>query len=385
MPAHRANVTELGRLLNRIAQPVYVLDEELTIVFANRACLDWLGPTADGIIGTRCVYHSAPPADGPEVVASGLCPPPTVLDGETCRALIGAEGSLPGQRYARFLPLAAEGDVFGVVAIVESGRSTAGFRRRWRSLRRPARSRRRAAAEPVALHDCDSPISSGIRGPVSVRSLDRPGACHALGPPAGRVGGRQPGERSADRSRGSGRQHLAAAIHYAAAGSRPLAASQAAQLLGNVQDAALLPLDCSLLAADLVEAVLAAVGRASQRSGADQPGTLLLHRVDELAADVQVQLADLLGPTFGPLAADRNGRRAAGRTRAAGRVPCRVGRLAEHDHDRVAAAGRAARRPAALGPTVPRRPQCGRIAADRRLFPSGPRPARRLLLAGQPG
>ena len=46
-----------------------------------------------------------------------------------------------------------------------------------------------------------------------------------------------------------------------------------------------------LLGADLLEAAGAAVARPGVRG---EPGTLLLHRVDELPAEVQVQLADLL-------------------------------------------------------------------------------------------
>ena len=52
-----------------------------------------------------------------------------------------------------------------------------------------------------------------------------------------------------------------------------------------------MPLDCAVLGADLIEAAGAAVARPGVRG---EPGTLLLHRVDELPAEVQVQLADLL-------------------------------------------------------------------------------------------
>jgi DNA-binding NtrC family response regulator len=50
-------------------------------------------------------------------------------------------------------------------------------------------------------------------------------------------------------------------------------------------------LDCSLLGADLPEAVAAAVARGKRSAEPASPGTLLLHRVDELSADVQVELA----------------------------------------------------------------------------------------------
>jgi DNA-binding NtrC family response regulator len=52
-----------------------------------------------------------------------------------------------------------------------------------------------------------------------------------------------------------------------------------------------MPLDCAVLGADLLEAAGAVIARPAVRG---EPGTLLLHRVDELPAEVQVQLADLL-------------------------------------------------------------------------------------------
>jgi DNA-binding NtrC family response regulator len=85
---------------------------------------------------------------------------------------------------------------------------------------------------------------------------------------------------------GSGRQHLAAAIHYGA------------------EAGTFMPLDCSLLGAELLEAVLAAMTKekllvldeAASKLGpaSSSPGTLLFHRIDELSSDVQLELASLL-------------------------------------------------------------------------------------------
>ena len=86
---------------------------------------------------------------------------------------------------------------------------------------------------------------------------------------------------------GSGRQHLAAAIHYGA----NAASRRASPMLAEAGSRTLVPLDCSLLGADLLEAVAAAVARGKRSGEQASPGTLLLHRVDELSADVQVELA----------------------------------------------------------------------------------------------
>ena len=83
---------------------------------------------------------------------------------------------------------------------------------------------------------------------------------------------------------GSGRRHLAAAIHY---GANPPSPERSGDDAGC-------RLDCSLLGADLLEEVAAAVARGRQSGEKTVPGTLLLHRVDEISTDVQVELAGLL-------------------------------------------------------------------------------------------
>jgi len=83
---------------------------------------------------------------------------------------------------------------------------------------------------------------------------------------------------------GSGRRHLAAVIHHGE--SRAASDSASARIL--------VPLDCSLLGADVQETLADAVAHAAAREPPSLPGTLLLHRVDELPADVQAALADFL-------------------------------------------------------------------------------------------
>ena len=78
---------------------------------------------------------------------------------------------------------------------------------------------------------------------------------------------------------GSGRQRLAAAIHYGR---------------DKMDAGAFVPLDCSLLGADLIEAASSAIVRSAARDEDAGTATLLLHRVDELAADVQVELHDFI-------------------------------------------------------------------------------------------
>jgi DNA-binding NtrC family response regulator len=73
---------------------------------------------------------------------------------------------------------------------------------------------------------------------------------------------------------GSGRRHLASTIHYAS------------------PSGALMPLDCPLLEGDLLETIQAAFLR--EKLLGEPPGTLLLHRVDEISVEVQMELAAVL-------------------------------------------------------------------------------------------
>ena len=83
---------------------------------------------------------------------------------------------------------------------------------------------------------------------------------------------------------GSGRQHLASAIHYA----------------GNPEDLGpLVPLACSILDADLIRSTLAALATQGLSGGSHGGGTLLLNEVDALPLEVQYEVAQALtGRTF---------------------------------------------------------------------------------------
>ena len=79
MATERITATGLAKMLNSATRPIYVLDDELTLVFCNRACREWLGEAAEGLLGRQCGYHCSPQVTGPDAVAAGLCPPPAAM------------------------------------------------------------------------------------------------------------------------------------------------------------------------------------------------------------------------------------------------------------------------------------------------------------------
>lgn len=275
MAPSRIHTTELARLLNAAKQPIYVLDEDLTIVFLNRACQEWLG-SGESLLGRRCAYHSSPTADTLDVAAAGLCPPPQVLARKSITAGVSrvADDGRQIERRASFLPMGFEAEeLLGILAIVDVADQLSD------AVHEEIESPNEAG--PLALHEHIRRFRQEAAARYRADRLIGQG-------PAMRLARRQVELAAASRASvllvgptGSGRQHLAAAIHYAATGDNP--PSHAAGTF--------VPLDCALLGADLLETVHMAVARANLFDEHTSPGTLLFHRVDELSADVQTELA----------------------------------------------------------------------------------------------
>ena len=132
-PPNASHTTELARLLNSAKQPIYVLDEDLTIVFLNRACQEWLGAAPKGSWAGDVRTIPVPRLSGPDAVAAGLCPPPQVSGGRDRRG----HGLPSGRRRhadraaGPFSALGRRrgGLCWGSLPLWNGG-STAGFRRR---------------------------------------------------------------------------------------------------------------------------------------------------------------------------------------------------------------------------------------------------------------
>ncbi len=214
MPPQRGRVTELAKLLNSPKQPIYVLDEELTIVFLNRACEDWLG-SGESLVGRRCTYHSRFTAAESCPLAAGLCPPPEVLSGNSAVATVSRvdENGRLIERRANFVPIGIKGDCFlGVLAILDTEDA----------LPTPAEgdyAAEVAEAEPARLHEHIRRFRQEAAARYRADRLIGQG-------PAMRLARRQVELAAASRSSvllvgpsGSGRRHLAAAIHYGAESS----------------------------------------------------------------------------------------------------------------------------------------------------------------------
>jgi transcriptional regulator with PAS, ATPase and Fis domain len=264
----RTSATQLARLFGATEQPLYVVDEEWTIVFCNPACLAWLERSEEEIVGQPCRYHSGPDGSPVELLLAGLCPPPEVIAGLENRAWV-AVGS--DRREARFVPLlGAEGRSLGVLAIVDP--------------QPQAEAHVPLPETPTAadLHDLlrrlhqhwgrhygldrllgETPAMRRVRSQVELAATSRASVL-VCGPP------------------GTGRQHVAAAIHAAGQGDTPCP---------------FVPLACAVLDAELIQSTIRAMAQGGP--AAQATGTLLLNDVDQLPANVQAELACLwMGKVF---------------------------------------------------------------------------------------
>ncbi len=281
MARPRLGAADLVHVLDAMARPLYVLDDEGRIVFCNQACLDWLGLEAAAVQGVRCRYQ--PPAtEGSEAVAAGLCPPPPVFAGQEMHAPIaslGTDGQL-SRRRAHFLPLEGQDGLAGILAVVEAEIAA-------------DESGSAAAESPAAPAECAEALALHEQLRTLRQQLGRRYALDRLvGTSAAMVQVRAQVELAASSTArvllvgppGSGRQHLASTIHYAQ----------------GLESGSLIPLACALLDPELIGATLAALARQGPRSSAS-PGTLLLNDADQLPLEVQREVAAALASRAFPL------------------------------------------------------------------------------------
>jgi transcriptional regulator of acetoin/glycerol metabolism len=278
MGRSRAIATGLAKLLHSAAQPIYVLDDEQTLLFCNKSCLDWVGRTAEQMHGRRCVYHSDADATGPDAVAARLCPSPEALAGRETSGVVAsvdAQGRLQ-RRQARFIPFGGRPeDTAGLIVLVDPvdlpeagaappapGQTEAAW------LHEQIRAFRHQAAARFHVDRLvgDSPAMRRVRAQVALSAQSEANVL-IVGPS------------------GSGRQHVAGTIHHAGRGE---------------SRGALIRLACSVLGAELIRSTVAALAGERAPPG-EARGTLLLNEADQLPLEVQAETSKMLSGKSFPL------------------------------------------------------------------------------------
>jgi len=268
MPRTRFHIAGLSRLLASAPQPVYALDADRTIAFANTACEAWTRLPADSLLGRRCDYQAGYRSDGSPDPVHGLCPPPEAFQGLASRIEVATRDAA-GQwetRPANCLPLGDETTgCLGVLVVVQTQAGPPASPSNATDptpaeLHRRLRSVLRQAYENLALCQIvgNTPAIAQVRQQVQLAAAVEARVLVA-GPP------------------GSGRETIARAIHYHGSVPSPLA-----------------PLACNLLDAELLESTIASFVASCAELQVERPAALLLLEVDQLPPDAQQTLAGIL-------------------------------------------------------------------------------------------
>lgn len=276
MPRSTLNSRPLVRMLSASPLPIYVLDAQRSIVFANPSFGQWTDSDTKSWIGRICSYHTGGDRQDGDTQAAYLCPPPETFLGNNTQGNVsccGVDGQILTRR-AQFIALSDQATTCpGVIAIVypnpiaatdelsdhiplislADGESATG------ELHDQIRELRQKTAQIYALERLvgNSPIMHHVRQQIDIAILSRTNTL-IWGPS------------------GVGKQHIARTIHC---GDR---------LVGSI-----LPCDCTLLDVELLKTTLTAFMR-QLKVNKNECHSLLLLDVDRLSDDAQRELVEFV-------------------------------------------------------------------------------------------
>jgi hypothetical protein len=285
----RSIAGQLGRLLDGLAAPVCVFDDERTLVFANQACADWLQIPLDRLIG-RAAAYSAAAGDGDQAAVDRLCPPPDAFTG--CRrdgfVYAVSPNSQTRRRRALFLPLSGGDDALSVPVLVLA--ASADIESDATTPPEDVTAAARAGDDSALLHErlIRFQIEQGAHhrldrfvGNSPAMQLARAQARVAIASGASAVIAGPPG---------IGREELARTIHYATV---ELARTQRR----DERSQFLLPLDGSLLTGELIASAVSALSA----QGRTPAATILILHLDRVPLDIQAEIVRVFVQRFSGL------------------------------------------------------------------------------------
>jgi len=271
----------VSRILDRTATPVYLVNTDYMVVYANQACADWAGVELEELVSGKCVFGSQSQDDPTAEKLQGLCPPPSCFDEPADSDSENDESSHlvysintkqeKSWRTATMSPL-FDDEHFQTGILVVCGESCSA----------PTTDSIQCAKEPKWLHQALAQIRTKTDSRYSLESIV------GVSPFADRM--RRQVQSAIDSnsdliihgSRGTGKEHLARTIHSARAGSA---------------DFELLPVHCSIADQVLIQQNIKDI--VSSRSGSNYSSNqkqdwLLLLDVDRLGEAAQGELLGFL-------------------------------------------------------------------------------------------
>ena len=271
MARSRSMTASLSRLLSDVRVPVYVLDDQRTLIYLNAACEEWLDVAGELIVGRRCNYVSSATDDRLAAIVSALCPPPPAMAGQ-CQGSELAVPTADGQfstRRAIFIPLGDDPiECEGVIVVVAADESsskpqtTAASPAEFEKLHHELQQFRRTQSGRYQLDRLIGKSAAMLRVKRQAEMAIASGArTVVIGPP------------------GSGREHIARTIHFAG---------------DDAHAPTLMPLSCGLLDAELLQTSITAFARHAADNRSSRPPTILLCDVDLLSESGQTELIGFL-------------------------------------------------------------------------------------------
>jgi DNA-binding NtrC family response regulator len=271
----RSPLGVLRKILGESPHPIWMLDPQRIVVFVNRAAESWLGTTGDKILGRRCDYHWEVSSSSDNEPLATLAPPPEVY--ATARMIRAPRpapcGRESGDSSVVFIPL--QGPTGAIDSVLAVGSSPDG------RLPAPLCPATDDISEAHELHVQLGRLRRQLRSLYDLPQLI--GESSAIQRVRNQIElAAHSGSRVVIQGPpGSGREHVARTIHYLDTEANPRA---------------LVPLSCSLLDNELLQAALHdflwnPVGFAEDLDESSRV-TLLLLEVDLLSPETQVALLD---------------------------------------------------------------------------------------------
>lgn len=268
MASTPAALATLAELLDDSVRPIYAVDPRREIVYGNAALARWLGLPRERIVGRYVEYHSESEQSSAADVESagplpGICPPPQAFAAEQCVGTVSCvdrDGRLLHRR-ADFLPLASAEPPCGVLAVLATTDMSAEELTAELSSEPTADELHRAIRRFHREQSRQYAVESLLGGSSPMRKVRSQVAAAAASGANVMVCG----------PRGSGRAHVARAIHYQASGDA---------------GGRLVPIDCEVLSEDLWRRTLNSLQGAGD---SQQRTTLLAANLDRLSESLQSQ------------------------------------------------------------------------------------------------
>lgn len=267
--------SKLIKFLQTIQQPFFLLDGNAKLLFCNHALEEWTGCQAEQLVDLSFRYRASTSRQKHEMIAAALAPPPEVFQGRRCRILLTIDRvTSQSRRYADFVPLPIPQNSNCVLVLVDESDA------RVISPEQPETTERQAALE---LHQAllsfrrrqagrfrwdrmigVSPLMQRVRR-LARLAVDSTASVLILGEP------------------GTGKEHLASAIHYGQ---------------NNESPGAFVPIECQILEQELITSTIYAFRKRFQREETSRRHTLFLKDADALPGTLYPLIAEFVTASY---------------------------------------------------------------------------------------